>query len=173
MDEYFIQLKEYPAYRISNLGRLQSRWKKGGHYNGFVTTDVWKDKKPCAGEDGYPKTTLSNGYDRPKTFTIHRIMGMVFLGERPKGHVIRHLDSNPANNALENLAYGTYTDNENDKIINGTWNTRNGGAKITPAQVSEIREKIKKGVRDKDLANEYGVSRPTITRIRNNKIWKI
>ena len=39
-------------------------------------------------------------------------------------------------------------------------------------RVLEIREKLNKGYIEKDLAIEYNVSRPTITRIKNNKIWK-
>jgi hypothetical protein len=171
-NEYFKIIEAYPAYRISNYGRIQSRWKMGGHYNGFITKDVWKNKKYHVGEDGYPKVCLADGYNKPKTFTIHKLMAMVFLGERDSNDIIRHLDGNRLNNSLDNLSYGTYTDNENDKILHGTWNTRNGGAKLTPLQVEEIRKKIKIGYRDNDLAIEYNVSRPTITRIRNYKIWK-
>lgn len=85
--------------------------------------------------------------------------------------VVRHLDSDKENNCAENLAYGTHLENENDKIGNGTWNLRNGGAKLTPTQVKEIREKLKTTTQN-ELAIQYGVSRPTITRIASNKIWK-
>ena len=95
-----------------------------------------------------------------------------FLVKKSEGLIIRHLDNNPQNNRVDNLKWGTYLENENDKIENGTWNTRNGGAKLTSKQVIEIRELIESGEKHESLAKIYNVSRPTITRIANKKIWK-
>jgi len=39
-------------------------------------------------------------------------------------------------------------------------------------EVQEIRKKLTT-ISQKMLAKEYGVSRPTITRIANNKTWRI
>ncbi len=175
IEEYKI-LNDFPAYRISNKGNIQSRWKRfGSYYNGFKCKDVWKDLPVHNGSTGgYSTVHLCDGYGKVKTVKIHSLVALYFIGKRPKDkQLIRHIDNNPANNNVLNLAYGTYMENEHDKIANGTWNTRNGGAKITPEQVLNIRNKIKSGYKDKDLAIEYKISRPTITRIRNNRIWKL
>ena len=50
--------------------------------------------------------------------------------------------------------------------------TIDDGAKLTPSKVQEIRKKLTT-ISQKMLAKEYGVSRPTITRIANNKTWRI
>ena len=97
---------------------------------------------------------------------------LTFIGPKPKGMVIRHLDSNPSNNKLSNLIYGTYVENENDKFLNGAWFSRFGGARITYEQALEIRSKFLHGVTQKDLALEYNISCQTISRCVNNKIWK-
>lgn len=173
MEEIFKIIKEYPAYRISNLGRIQTRWKMGGYYNGYKVKDEWKDLKPYIESDGgYPSVCLSSGTIK-KRYRIHNLVAKAFLGKQPKNKpIVRHIDSNPLNNCVTNLVYGTYYENEQDKIDNGTWNTRYGGAKITPLQVKEIRLKLGEGKTQESLATEYGVSRATINRIFNNKIWK-
>jgi len=172
MKEKFKIIPEFPAYRISNFGKLQSRWQRHASYKGFIAKDVWKDLPFYSDKRGYLQVHLCNGCGKVKTVRIHNLVAQFFIGKRPSGNVIRHLDSNPANNHISNLSYGTYTENENDKIENGTWNTRNGGAKLTPSKVQEIRKKLTT-ISQKMLAKEYGVSRPTITRIANNKTWRI
>ena len=102
------------------------------------------------GTGGYPMVHLCDGRGKVKSVKVHSLVAEYFIGEKPKF---------------------TYLENENDKIGNGTWNTRNGGAKLTPLQVQEIRAKLK-NTSQKELAKEYNVSRPTITRIANNKIWR-
>ncbi len=173
IEEVFKMLNDFPAYRISNFGRIQSRWVTRACYDGFKVEDVWNDLTPGNDGNGYPQVVLCDGYGKKRTTRVHNLVAKYFLGPKPhKSMIVRHVDSNPSNNHVSNLAYGTYTDNENDKISNGTWNTRNGGAKITPKQVKEIREKLKSGSSQEDLASEYCVSRPTINRISNNKIWR-
>lgn len=174
MKEEFKILNDFTAYRISNFGRIQSRWQRISAYNGFgiIIKDIWKDLKPKDDGKGYLQVHLTDGKNR-KTYRIHSLVALYFLGKSPKDKpIIRHLDSNKKNNHIQNLAYGSYVENENDKIENGTWNTRRGGAKITIDQVKEIREKLNKRISQKLLSKEYNVSRPTITRIANFTIWK-
>ena len=97
-------------------------------------------------------------------------MALTFIGERPTGiYCVRHLDGNPSNNTLANLSYGTYLENEHDKVEHGTFGMRMGGAKLSPTDIKKIRESTKSQI---DLSIEYNVSRPTITRIINKTIWK-
>ena len=171
MEEIYKVLTDFPAYRISNKGNIQSRWKRGENLSGFQN-NPWKNLKPGTDGKGYLTIILCDGDGKRKSKRIHNLVAEYFIGPKPKDkQVVRHLDSNPKNNYDSNLAYGTHLENEHDKIDNGTWNTRNGGAKITIVQVKEIREKLKT-ISQKELAIMYGISRPTITRIANNKIWK-
>ena len=43
-----------------------------------------------------------------------------FVGPRPRGMVVRHLDGNPRNNHLDNLAWGTQSANMRDAVRHGT-----------------------------------------------------
>ena len=51
---------------------------------------------------------------------VHKIVAETFLGPRPEGMEIRHLDGNPLNPAVINLAYGTRSENNRDKRQHGT-----------------------------------------------------
>lgn len=173
MKEEYKIIPNFPAYRVSNTGKIQSRWKRGAFFSGFKIKDDWKDLPTHPDAGGYLQVHLCDGYGKVKTARLHNLVAELFIGKMPANkRVVRHLDSNPSNNCVENLAYGTYAENENDKIENGTWNTRNGGAKITTTQVREIRKRLQDGESHNSLALEFGVSRPTITRIANNKIWR-
>ncbi len=50
---------------------------------------------------------------------IHQMVALAFIGERPSSFDTRHLDGNPLNNRLSNLAYGTKAENAQDAIRHG------------------------------------------------------
>lgn len=51
---------------------------------------------------------------------VHRLLLSTFVRQPEDGEVTRHLDGNPGNNRLSNLAWGTPTENEADKRKHGT-----------------------------------------------------
>lgn len=66
---------------------------------------------------GYPMVTLwLDGGRRQRT--VHSLIAEAFIGPRPEGQVVRHLNDVPTDNRPENLAYGTYQENEMDKYRN-------------------------------------------------------
>ena len=67
---------------------------------------VWKDKKLSNDGCGYLKTWL-NG----KTFFVHTIIALCYLGERPDDKVIDHINSIRNDNRVENLQYITQSEN--------------------------------------------------------------
>ena len=55
---------------------------------------------------------------------LAHLMLITFVGLPEPGQVSRHLDDDPGNNALENLCWGTQSENMYDKVANGLhWNT--------------------------------------------------
>jgi hypothetical protein len=53
-----------------------------------------------------------------RTTAVHRLVALVFC--EGEGEVVRHLDGDKTNNAATNLAWGSYADNEADKVGHGT-----------------------------------------------------
>ena len=90
---------------------------------------------------------------------IHKVVMLAFVGEKAPGLEIRHLNGNPADNRLENLAYGSRSENLIDKAYHGQ-------RKLTIADVIEIRTCTTGPIA---LAKKFGVSRNHITNIRNRK----
>jgi hypothetical protein len=55
-----------------------------------------------------------------KGWTVHALVLLAHTGPRPEGMVVRHLNGDPADNRLANLAYGTYVENQADAVRHGT-----------------------------------------------------
>ncbi|WP_197515486.1 NUMOD4 motif-containing HNH endonuclease [Mycobacterium sp. E1747] len=55
---------------------------------------------------------------------VHALVMEAFVGSRPPGYQTRHLNGNPRDCRLVNLAYGTAVENAADKVLHGTARTR-------------------------------------------------
>lgn len=96
------------VYQVSNLGNVKSFAR---HKDGSLL-------KPGKASNGY--YTVSFGRNNSKT--VHSLVALAFLGPRPKGMEVLHIDGTRTNNAVSNLRYGTRTDNILDAIKHGSWN---------------------------------------------------
>jgi hypothetical protein len=57
--------------------------------------------------------------------TVHSLVLLAFVGDRPTGQEVRHLNDVKLDNRLENLAYGTHSENMHDRVRNGGSPQRN------------------------------------------------
>ena len=74
---------------------------------------------PHVDKNGYIVVSLcSKGTVKKKK--VHRLLLSTFVRQPGDGEVARHLDGNPGNNRLSNLAWGTQIENEADKRKHGT-----------------------------------------------------
>ncbi|WP_287257689.1 HNH endonuclease [Mesorhizobium sp.] len=104
---------------------------------------------------------------------VHQAVADAFLGPCPPKHEVRHLDGNPANNCVSNLAYGTRAQNVADAIAHGTFTRgeKNGVAKLSDKQVASIKAMLEIGARGVDVAFAFGVSKQAISSIRAGHNW--
>jgi hypothetical protein len=70
-------------------------------------------------KQGYRAVSLVAGGVQ-STHEVHRLVASAFLGPRPNGQQVRHLDGDKLNCTVENLAYGTRSDNLMDSLRHGT-----------------------------------------------------
>lgn len=115
----------------------------------------------------------NKGYGRMrregKDWYSHRLAFSLWFAPIPEGKYVLHTCDNPPCCNPGHLFLGTQKDNMTDAKIKGRTNW--GGAKLTAKQVQEIRERYKWGNRQK-LADEYGVSPWSITRVVKRHTWR-
>ena len=91
-------------YEVSNQGRVRRSSAQLGR------TRVGKVLRPGIGSPGYPFVVLcQNG--QTKGFNVHALVAEAFIGPRPEGWVVDHMDRDRTNNNVENLRYLTREEN--------------------------------------------------------------
>ena len=105
---------------------------------------------------------------------VHRIVLESFIGSCPKGMECRHLDGNRLNNRLDNLQWGTKSENVKDKDRHGTSSRgmRNPMAVLSICDVERIRDiRSIGGFSYSDIATYFGVSVMTAYRASTKQSW--
>lgn len=76
---------------------------------GKLEQKIWKNK-------GYQYVNIpGHGAQR-----VYSLMAAAYLGPRPEGAHVRHADGSKTNNSIDNLCYGTPSDNQQDSVRHGT-----------------------------------------------------
>lgn len=120
--------------------------------------------------EGYKATSLCKNGRQYKRF-LHQLLLENFVGKRPKGMVCRHLDGNKLNNNLSNLCWGTYSENQMDRINAGNSNRgeSHGMSKYSREFVAFVREECKHKMQ-KQVAKELNIPKSTVSNLIN-KGW--
>jgi hypothetical protein len=111
---------------------------------------------------------------RDGTVGVHRLVCLAFHGLPPtKGHQARHLNGVKTDNRPENLAWGTFAENEADKELHGTSNKgeRNPRCKLKAEDIPRIRTMRADGATYKQCAEAFGVSQSNVRFICQRKSW--
>ena len=149
-------------YEVSSLGRFAAV-KKGER---FLRKINYATHYPSVSFKKRPQDSVQ------KSSTLHKLVAETFLGERPFGHVIRHLDGDRYNNRVENLAYGLPEENHADTKKHGTHrNENNGRALFNELSVKAVLLLLEKGVSQSEIAQRLEVSVGTIHAIKTRRNW--
>lgn len=106
---------------------------------------------------GYEMILLYDGQGKAKNLYVHRLMVEAFLGGFPPGTETRHLDSNPRNNRLDNLAVGTKAENMADRAHN----TGRKQPHIPRELIGTIRELWRIGLSAAEIKRTLDISQGT------------
>lgn len=158
-----------PHYEVSNSGRVRRAVQ--GLQSWAVPGSLLK---PDINRDGHHRYTLFESGRRFRRFA-HQLVCEAWHGSQPSPeHVVCHRDDVKSNNNPNNLYWGTHKDNGRDKVANGlsVRGERINTAKLTEAQVLEIRHRAAGGATNIYLAQVYGVPDSAISSIVRGKNWK-
>jgi hypothetical protein len=146
-----------PGYEVSDEGQVR-------HIYGRKNRKLQFDR-------GYPFFTFrkdgKNGFRG-----VHTVVAEAFIGPRPDGHQVRHLDGDPGNPRPYNLAYGTALDNALDREWHGRTarGDRSGTTKLPDAEVAKLRQMYaNKEANQYVLAALFNISQAQVNNIVLNK----
>lgn len=91
------EIEKLPGYYVTSDGRVWSE-----------RSQIWR-KTPRGGSGGYPSVSIQS-----RTYTVHSLVAEMYIGPRPEGQEVRHLNGDATDNRVENLAYGTHAENQLD-----------------------------------------------------------
>ena len=151
----WITIPGYPDYDVSDEGQVRSRRRK--------SVKILKSRPHVA---GYALVRLYDADGEYKDHSVHSLVMLAFKGVCPEGQCIRHLNSDPTDNSLSNLAYGSLEENQQDRLEAGTY-----GMKLTARHVRIIRGLHKIGFKTNRLAQIFGVNRNCIYRVTRRQTW--
>jgi len=170
----WIDIPDYEGlYQISASGEI-STTRRQGSSGGIRATHT--DKQ------GYKRVTLTKE-GKAKNYLVHTLVALSFLGERPEGAEVCHLDGDKDNNCVENLYYGTSSDNTKDSLQHGTHNFlaanfKGERVKGEGCSWSKINEEIVRYIRSmrgqktsRELAKELSISQGNVSAIWTGKSW--
>lgn len=103
-------MRNFEGYRISDTGIVKSRMN-----NRHGIGDEYHILKPVVDKHGYETVCLGRGNRR----LVHRLVAEAFIPNPNRLPLVRHMDDNPRNNCVENLAWGTQVDNMQDCVKHG------------------------------------------------------
>lgn len=106
------------SYEVSNRGRVRSVERVVMRSNGLPQR--WRERILRLGphKAGYLQVSLwFGGVERKRM--VHRLVMEAFVGPCPEEHEVCHGDGDPKNNCIENLRYGTHSENMFDKVKHG------------------------------------------------------
>lgn len=154
-------------YMVSSHGRIRSQHvnRKGA---GWQLLTGYNDKK------GYRRIGLCK--EGKKTDSrIHRLVASAYLLNPDKLPEVNHKDGNKANNHRENLEWCSGLENIRHAyatgLVQGLKGTANGRAKLTAADVVNIRALAANGMHYKAIAAQVAVNAATVHKIINRKLW--
>lgn len=160
-------------YEVSNHGQVRSLDRWVTYSNGAKHFHKGKLIKPCFHTYGYPMLHLSkNGKTRPRC--IHKLVAEAFLGPCPKGQIVLHGPTGRTCAALSNLSYGPPEKNSReDRERDGTAikGEDHKSAKLTEAEVLQIRDLYEKGGTQVALAKQFNIHQTHVSLLVRRKAW--
>lgn len=155
-------------YQASSMGRIRSMDRiitcggdKHRSHQRSVKGRILRPGRFC--KSGHLSVVLGHGENGSP---VHQLIALTFIGVCPDGMEVLHCNGNPTDNRLENLRYGTRTENILDVFYQGgRWR------KLSIDDVEEIKFALYCGFRGCELARQFGVTQSVISAIKHGRTF--
>lgn len=155
-------------YEVSDSAEVRSvaRWVQAREGKRLIEGRILKQQI----RNTYFSVCLCNA-QKEETLGVHRIVALAFIPGT--GDVVRHLDGNPLNNAVENLAWGSFNDNEADKLRHGRrpMGEAHHNSKMKDGDVRKIRELHARGFSQLKIAAALNLNRGVVGVVVRGEGW--
>ena len=172
--EQWEKIKGYDYYWISDLGNVKSETRIVRKANGLQQKVQSRLMKPKISKLGYYRIGLVDNYGNQKFYQLHRLVLITFKGLHELKNQVNHINGNKADNSLNNLEWVTCSENQKHAHLIGLKSQKgenHAQSRLTELDVLQIRESLEKGVKQKILAEKYGVQRSYISEIKIRRVW--
>lgn len=155
-------------YAVSNFGRVKRAV-------GGTGTRANKLCKQQPDDDGYMRVVLGSRNFNKKNYGVHTLVATAFIGVCPPDcDQVNHIDSDKANNTVDNLEWSDSLHNNQWRSVLG--HTKQGSdhhnSKLTEQDIPVIRQMLADKIHIRTIAKHFNVSTYPIMSIKKNRWWK-
>jgi hypothetical protein len=162
-------------YRVSDTGDVLSVARTAKSAYGSTRPIRERLLKLTKNSGGYLKISLHKE-GKAKEWRVHVLVAKAFVPNPDKFPQVNHIDGNKLNNRATNLEWSTQRHNTihayNHGLILPSHGTSHWSAKLTEADVSNVIQLRKDGLRYKTIAERLSIKEWTVRRIIKGKSWK-
>jgi hypothetical protein len=110
---------------------------------------------------------------KKKSVLVHRLVATAFLNNPQNKPQVNHKDNDKANNNFWNLEWATQSENVKHAYDNGFMKKtfKDMNALLNESQIWEIRQHLKDKVKQRFIADMFGVSEQIISQIKLGKTY--
>lgn len=155
--EQWAKCKRFPKYEVSNCGQVRN--KKTQHI-----------KRVNYNKHGYAWVAVCRGAEGVMSVALAPLVAAAFIGPRPKGLQINHMDCDKSNNHVSNLEYMTQSENVQHAYAHGCYPATRvfGSRHLNQKDYDRIRALYASGIPQTVICLEFGVSNSAISKICSN-----
>jgi hypothetical protein len=126
--------------------------------------------RPAGGE--HMQVRLFDKSGKQALFYVHRLVAFAWLEKKPHQNTVMHLDDNPMNNCVDNLKWGTNSDNMQDMHDKRT-GSKGPKRKYSTQLIWEIFNRREKGESIESIRSAYpDITRSSIQHMTSGKLLK-